>query len=361
MTGVNIIPAQSEDLAEFIEFPWRIYENDPLWIPPLRESLLQELSGHSPISRRWRIQPFLCKVDGVVCGRIAALINPTLVDNSGVAMGQLGYFECINNARVAEALVEAGIHWLRKQGARDVLAPINGGAHRPYRMLVRGFEQTPFLFEPRNPAYYPQLFEHCRFEPRCRWFSYDLNLEEMRKVLDRFGRILAKHPARGQVVSLQPQRIQETSARVHAILDGCWSGHVAYAPMELDEMTEMFAGLLSIMDPYDIVMFVRDHRDAGFAFMYPDYAAEARSLEGHAGRWGEWLGKSRAQRLVASTSALRPEARNSTASVAMMVGPLAAGIQDGFKECVFALVIEGWLSKLAQATREYVLYGRSLD
>jgi hypothetical protein len=357
---VNIVHAQNKDLPEFIEFAWSIYSNDPLWIPPLRESLLRELSGASAISRRWRIQPFLCKIDGAVRGRIAALINPTLIDRDGVPIGQLGYFECVDDPRIAEALVDAGIEWLRKQGAQEVLAPINGGAHRLYRLLVCGFDRTPFLFEPRNPAYYPRLFEHCRLEPRCRWFSYDLNLEEMRQIHERLRRILVKHPARGEIVALQPNLVKETAARLHAILDDCWSGHIAYAPMEFEEMTEMFAGLLSIMGPYDLSVYVEDHRDAGLAFMYPDYAAEVRSLGGDAARWGEWLGKSRAKRLVVSTSALIPEARKSSAAVAQIVGPLGLALQDGFEEFVVALVIEGWMSRIAVPTREYVLYGRSL-
>lgn len=357
---MSIIPAQREELPEFIEFSWSIYANDPLWIPPLRESLLQELSGFSVVSRGWRIQPFLYKINGVVRGRIAAIINPKLIDHKGMPIGQLGYFESIDDPDVAESLVDASIEWLWKQGARDVLAPINGGAHRLYRLLIRGFEQTPFLFEPRNPPYYPRLFEHCRFEPRGRWFSYDLTLKEIRTILDRFHRILAKHPAHGEIVPLPPDRKRETSARVHAILDGCWGGHISYAPMELDEMTEMFSGLLSIMGPYDLTMFVQDHQDVGFAFMYPDYATQVRSLAGNGARWGEWLGESRPKRLVLSTSALVPQARRSSTALAQIHGPLSMRVQDGFEEFVVALVIEGWLSRIAKPTREYVLYGRSL-
>jgi hypothetical protein len=130
--------------------------------------------------------------------------------------------------------------------------------------------------------------------------------------------------------------------------------------MELSEMTEMFSGLLSIMGPYDLTMFVQDHRDVGFGFMYPDYAAQVRSLAGCAARWGEWLGKSRATRLVLSTSALVPQARKSSTAVAQIARPLSMRIQEGFDEFVVALVIEGWLSRLAKPTREYVLYGRSL-
>jgi len=360
MVGVSIVPARRKDLPEFIEFSWSIYANDPLWIPPLRESLVQEISGLSAVSCRWHIQPFLYKSNGVVRGRIAALINPKLVDHNGIPIGQLGYFESVDDPDVAEALVDAGTEWLREQGVRDVLAPCNGGAHRLYRLLVRGFEKTPFLFEPRNPPYYPRLLEHCRFEPRGRWFSYDLTLQEMRGILERLRSILAKRPPRGKIVPLPPDRKQETSARVHAILDECWSGHISYAPMELDEMTEMFSGLLSIMGPYDLTMFVQDHRDVGFGFMYPDYAAQVRALAGNTARWGEWLGKSRATRLILSTSALVPKARKSSTAVAQIAGPLDRRIQEGFQEFVVALVIEGWLSRLAKPTREYVLYGRSL-
>ena len=55
---------------------------------------------------------------------------------------------------------------------------VGGWAHRLHRFMVRGFERAPFLFEPRNPPYYPRLFEANGFAPVHRWYSYEISRAE---------------------------------------------------------------------------------------------------------------------------------------------------------------------------------------
>src|SRR5262249_18177010 len=149
--------------------------------------------------RYGRRQLFLCEADGHLAGRIAASINPKLVDPAGSVYGQLGYFECVDDAAVAESLIRAGIDWLGAQGARHVLRPMNGGAHRSHRFMTRGFDRDPFLFEPRNPEYYPKLFAHCGFMPVHRWFSYELNRDPAAGFVKQYERVLSRRPAPGHI------------------------------------------------------------------------------------------------------------------------------------------------------------------
>ena len=347
-------------LAEFVECSWTVNSRDPLWVPPLRERVVYELSGRSAFSRYGRFQLFLCEADGRIAGRIAALVNPRLLDSGGRALGQLGYFECVDEPEVASALIGAGIDWLQAQQLHQVVAPMNGGAHRAHRFLTRGFDQAPFLFEPRNPPYYPALFERCGFEPISRWFSYDLSRQQAADRLQKLNRVLARRPAPGRIEELQTGQSPETIVRLHRLLDRCWSGHMGYASIELDEFAEVFGGALAIMGPGHVSAFAQDDEDVGFAFVYPDYAQEMRALDGHADGWGRWLGKSRATRIVVSTSALFPEARRSSSAMAQVAWGLQHAIAGGFNDAVVALVVEGWLSRIGEQTRDYALYARSL-
>jgi len=114
------------------------------------------------------------------------------------------------------------------------------------------------------------------------------------------------------------------------------------------------------MDRGHVSAFEVDGEDVGFAFIYPDYAEDVRALGGDAEGWGRWLGKSRATRIVVSTSALIPEARRSSAALAQVVWGLQHAVAEDFNDAVVALVVEGWLSRIGEQTREYALYGRTL-
>lgn len=358
---MRIIPLHERDgLAEFIEFPRTVYRDDPMWIPALREPVFQEISGGSVFSRYGRFQLFTCEANGRTAGRIAALVNPRLVDRDGSVFGQLGYFECVEDSAIAAGLIDAGLDWLRAQGARQVLAPMNGGAHRAHRFLTRGFDRKPFLFEPRNPPYYPQLFEQCGFAPTYRWFGYELNRADAESRLIQLERVLSRRPAPGAVEELQTDRAPEVVQRLHRLLDGCWLGHVGYAPLDVEEFAEVFRGGLSIMAPGNIAVFVQNGRDLGLALTYPDYAEEVRALDGSAAGWGKWLGQTRPKRIVLHTAALLPEVRHTSAAMALLAWSFRRALADGFEELLVALAVEGFLGKVGRQTREYALYSRPL-
>src|SRR5262245_24849914 len=107
--------------------------NDPKWIPPTRARLQQELTGADAFGRYGRIQMFGCENEGRLVGRIAAIVNPKLIDAAGHPVGQVGYFESIDDAQVASILFDGAFAWLRAAGARQVLGPMNGGPHRTHR------------------------------------------------------------------------------------------------------------------------------------------------------------------------------------------------------------------------------------
>jgi hypothetical protein len=357
---ITILPVQGQEgLAEFVEFPRTVYADDPLWIPPLRQQILHELSDAGAFARYGRRQLFLCEADGKPAGRIAASVNPRLVDGSGTAIGQLGYFECVNDPGVAAALVQAGVAWLRSQGCADIVGPMNGGAHRTHRLMTRGFDRDPFLFEPRNPSYYPALFEGCGFTPVHRWFGYEFDRPRAEELNAQFDRVLGRRPPACEIVEVPLDRLDEIVGRVYRLLDGCWEGHVGYARLDLPEFAEVFGGALSIMRTGNVSVSVQDGRDVGFTLIYPDYADDVRALDGDASGWGRWLGGSRPTRFVLHTAALIPEARTGSAALAQVAWGVRGALTGGFEKVVVALAVEGFVSRIGEQTREYALYSYS--
>ena len=358
---MKIVPVGDRDgLAEFVELPWALHSGDRMWIPPLREQVFHELSGASAFARYGRSQLYLCEADGQVAGRIAALVNPRLVDRNGRMIGQLGYFESIDDPVVASELIEAGLAWLRAQGAHEVVAPMNGGAHRTHRFLTRGFDREPYLFEPRNPPYYPKLFERCGFAAINRWFGYELSAQQAADRLHKYDRVLERRPAPVRIEELQTGQAPDTVARVHRLLDRVWAGHVGYASLDIEEFAEVFVGALAIMGRGHVSAFVRNEEDVGVAFVLPDYAAEVRALDGRATGWGHWLGTSRPARIVLHTAALVPEVRQTSAAMAQVAWALRRAVVDGFDDVVVALVVEGFVQRIGEQTREHTLYARAL-
>lgn len=373
MRTIPIDPADAAALTSFVELPFALHAADPRWVPPLRAPLAAELTGGSAFARYGRMRLFVCEDGGRLRGRVAAIVNPRLSGAAGSAapprgpIGQLGYFEAEDDDRVVASLFDAAFAWLRGEGARAAWGPMNGGAHRLHRFMTKGVERTPFLFEPRNPPYYPRLFEAQGFARVHEWHSFDvtrIELEGIQALLEA-GTAPVAAEGRYRTELLDPRDMPRALARLHPLLDGVWAGHVGYASLDLAEFAEVFAGLLALITERHIGFLVEtaSGRDVGCAFMYPDWVDEVRALAGDAAGWGAWLGAGRRPaRLVLHTTAVLPEARRTGGPYMLIERGIRHTLEDGFEELVVGLVDADWrlFRKVAEPTREYALYGRGI-
>jgi len=356
---VRIVALGPDRLDDFLELPYALHGRDPLWIPPLRAAVRREVDGSSAFFRYGRLQAYLAEVDGRVVGRAAASINPRMTDPDGGPVGQIGYFESTEDPAVAGGLFAAAEAWLREGGCRRVVGPMNGGIHRAHRLLVRGFERTPFLLEPRNPTYYPALFEAHGYAVSARWYSYDVTRAQLEPVAARLGRLCRSSRFRMQDLELSPASV----AHVHSLFDRVWAGHIGYAPMELEELLESVGALLPVMRMGELTTLVDPAGiEVGIGFAYPDWAAEVRALAGDAGGWARWLGTPYPPRLILHTVAMTPEVRGSRGSLVVLARGIELVLRDPTTtEGVWALSLDPSMPRLFAATREYALYEKSLQ
>ncbi len=341
-------------LGDFIELPF-LLPPEPRWIPPLRSSVQAELDGTSAFFRYGRAQAFLASAGGRAVGRVAALVNGRLGDPGGAPIGQVGYFECIDDADTARALFASAFHWLRAAGARSVLGPMNGGVHRQHRLMVAGFERSPFLLEPRNPPHYPRLFLEAGFAAVARWVSVDTDRPQHEALRPRFAR-LARARAALDLPDLTD--VPAVLARLHPLLDRVWGDHLGYAHIEPEELADTLAPILPFMARGQLWFFRQDGEDLGYGLAYPDLADQVRALAGDASGWGRW-GDARPDRIVLHTFALAPALRTTRAVYQMFGQGVEASLTPGFERHVEALLVSS-MPLLFPATREYALYGRAL-
>src|SRR6267378_909655 len=111
MLEVSEVTSRRERNA-LIKFPWRIYANDPAWVPPLiieRKEFL-DCKKH-PFYRHGSAELFLASRDGEVVGRIMASDDPNYNALHKTSVGCFGLFECTDDVDVASALFRAAQNW----------------------------------------------------------------------------------------------------------------------------------------------------------------------------------------------------------------------------------------------------------
>jgi len=171
---ISVVEVRSRsERDEFIKFPWRIYKNDPAWVPPLiieRRSFLDR--NKHPFYQHGDAALFLAKRDDQIVGRIMASDDPNYnaLHNSNV--GCFGLFESIDDVDVARALFESAADWLRRRGRTEIMGPIDYSTNYVCGLLIDGFEYPPTLLTAHNPPYYARLIEACGFEKEKDWYAW---------------------------------------------------------------------------------------------------------------------------------------------------------------------------------------------
>ena len=154
--SINITKVSSKkDLMSFIKFPWKIYANDPYWVPPLIMDRKKILSTEkNPFFKHAEIQLFLAKKNDEIVGRIAAIKNDLHNQHHNDKVGFFGFFECVNDQQTANMLFDSAKQWLKEKGLNAMRGPANPSSNDEYGLLVEGFNDSPRILMTYNPEYY---------------------------------------------------------------------------------------------------------------------------------------------------------------------------------------------------------------
>lgn len=278
-----------ELVERFLRFPFDIYRGDGAWIPPMADDVRRQLSPGFSLHRKSgnHHRHFLATAGSRVVGRVTASVNADLTDRDGIPVGLVGFFECVNDGTVASDLLDNAVGYLRdSHGIRRIWGPVNFDIWHGYRFMTDGFGQKPFLGEPYNKPWYPDLLRHYGFSVRQEWDSVRINGAEA------IGRMIQRGTRRYQDVLDRGYRFvpfgtgdaREERRILFTLIEKSFGGFLGFTPLRPDEFEEVFALKSRVFDPRLLVM-VRDEKDepVGFAGAYPELSDAVRAAGGRGG------------------------------------------------------------------------------
>jgi hypothetical protein len=349
-------------LAAFVELPYELHGADPTWIPPLRASVRRKASGDDPFFRHGRQRSFLAFEGGAVAGRCTASVDQGLVCK-GEPAGAIGAFEA-RSWHAAEALLDAGRDWLRGEGLRRVVGPMDLSIWNAYRFMTRGFDTVPFHGEPRNPPSYPDYFARWGFEPLARWSSWDLTRSDLEQLRELADELVAPTPG-FRFRRFDPSRFDEEIRRVHQVFMEGFASNVGFSPIPEDEFAEVNGALrVTIVPELTVLAETEDGECIAFGYAYPDVADVMRRMRGELDMTAlaqAAHGRSTG-RVVLFAWVVNPAYRMK--GVATVIGQqlVHAVLDRGVNRAIGALAKEGPepYTVIGEPSREYVLYERAI-
>jgi GNAT superfamily N-acetyltransferase len=286
--SVQIEPvAAKRGVLELIEFPFKLYQGDRNWVPPLIEERRDFLDPKkNPFFEHARFQLFLAWRNGDLVGTIGAVVDDNHNRVHGERMGAFGFFESIDNQEVADALLGAAEEWVRAQGMTIMRGPMNFSTNHEVGLLIEGDDEPPMVMMTYNPRYYARLIEARGYVKAMDLFAYigdlDDRLHNGPPKLYRAAEKAAKN-AGIRVRKADMRHFAQEVKRARQIYDQAWTRHWGFVPITEKEGDFLAAGLKPVIDP-DLVLLAEttDGTPIGMSITLPDlHQALKRSGGGH--------------------------------------------------------------------------------
>jgi len=256
----------------FIEFPYEHYGKDPHWIAPLRLDQREILNpAKHPFYKHAEIKCFLARLDGQVCGRIAAIFDRDYNAGREQPVGTFGFYESVDSQAVADTLFEAAREWVAARGASVLRGPMNPSINYECGLLVDGFDSSPMVMTTYNPRYYARLFEDAGLRKARDLYAYRIARNDVGAMLAKLDRAARVYPATAiQIRPLDLNRFDHEVESIWNIYSSAWSENWGAAPVALDEFRYLGKQLKPVVIPRLALIAETAGQPVGFGLVIPD-------------------------------------------------------------------------------------------
>ena len=324
-------PAQQE---LFLDVPARVYANDPYWVPPIRSSVAKQFSPSNTFFEYGKAQQFVTLSEsGEPIGRIVAAVNQRLIDKEGQKVGVFGFFECIPDFDVAQALLQAACNWLRQQGMTLVRGPIDFSTHNGCLFLVDGFDSPPMILMPYNPPYYPEFVERDGWYKGKDAYTYNFPLDQpLPAEFEKAYRIACKAGITFRPIRTKGKEFEADALKVYDLLVRMFTNNYSYSPQTPEEFLDKARSFQSLIDPDVFPIAESNGEMVGMWMGLPDYNIALKHLGGKLDWLGTlkflWYHRQIDQGRVIYICSL-PEYRRKMVSLALIYLGMQGGIKKG--------------------------------
>ena len=273
------------DRQAFVDLPFRLYKDDPYWVPPLKGEALGLIT---PEKNGWyshaKAQLFLAEEQGRVVGRISAHIDTLALtmpaeQGFGPGTGQWGLMEAEREEIFTQLLARAE-DWLREQGMVRALGPISQSIWEEPGLLVRGFDHSPTIMMGHAKPVYQGWIERAGYSAAKQLMTYELDItQEFPPIVKRIIKS-GENNARIRIREVNKKKFEEEAAIILDILNDAWADNWGFVPLTPPEIKDVGVKLKPIVFNDLIRIAELDGKPVAFMITLPDLNEAIKPLNG---------------------------------------------------------------------------------
>ena len=252
----------------YATFPWQIYKDDPLWVPPLIPDRMKQLNPRKgSFYNHGEADFFIAYKDGKPAGTIMAAVDHSSNTSRKLSDGMFGFFECIDDQDVADKLFKTAEAWMRDRQLTRMVGPLHQDYDSAYGILIEGRDRPPAINCGHTPPYYEKLVVNHGFEPsRPDNIAFEADITEDTRELRLLHKLAEKAAARGTAV-IRQARLDEwdkEADRIHVLLNKALAHLVDFVGWDRDALDDSLEPFRKYADPYQILFADVGDQTVGF-------------------------------------------------------------------------------------------------
>jgi GNAT superfamily N-acetyltransferase len=242
----------------FLTFPWKIYRDDPLWVPPLLPERRKETDPTSGLFFKGGYADFfIAWQNGKPVGTICCS-----QDNGGEpGECSLGFFECINDFAVAEAMFHCAEAWAREHKLTMLCGTYHLDRENGRGILIEGRDRPPVVLCGHNASYYGEFWERFGFLKRHDdGLAYAADLNPNDPKIQRLYR-LAEGVRKRKHFTVRTANMNDLDneiGRVLVLQNRALEHLEGFVPYSREAIETMLLPLKDLADP-DLILFAEDN------------------------------------------------------------------------------------------------------
>jgi GNAT superfamily N-acetyltransferase len=262
MGEISVLPVRTrQERRIFLNFPWRIYKDDPLWVPPLLPDWKERIDPKRGVFfKRGDADFFIAWREGEPVGTICAAEDRQANAERGDHECVFGFFNFIEDYAVMEALLQRVRDWAHQRGLDTLTGPYNLDYEDSYGILVEGRDRPPVLMCGHTPPYYLDFVERYGFQPaRGDNIAFAVDLTKEVDASQQVRRLAERVRQRRKFVVRSADLVhwEDELEKIYVLLNTALRHLPDYRSWPREVVFNSLAPFRKIVDP-DLVLFAED-------------------------------------------------------------------------------------------------------
>ncbi len=271
------------ELREFVTFPFTLYKDSKYWVPPIISQELKTFDKEkNPVFKDAEATFFLAYKNGVIVGRVAAIINWLEVSNQNQKKMRFGWFDFVDDKEVSKALLEAVAKIGKEQNLEYMEGPVGFSNLDKVGVLTEGFNHIGSMITWYNFPYYQEHLLELGFLPEKEYIESKFSFHNVS--IDTFAKANQLIVKRYQV---QPKNFTKTSEilpyteEMFDLFNKTYANLASFVAITEEQKAYFKKKFIKFVNPEYIKFIVdKNHKMIAFAIVMPSFSEALQKIKG---------------------------------------------------------------------------------